>query len=91
MATPKKQLPKTQKRSSNKKTSKVSVSSSAPKSKPKSNPKARSKRSWGRIVLWIVPLILVGILGGVWYYKDQVRQGTMKAGLDFLTTQENGD
>ncbi len=91
MARPKKQAPKTQKRSSKKKTSKASVPSATPKNKPKINQKARSKKSWGRIALWLTPLILVGILGGVWYYKDQVRQGTMKVGLDFLTTQENSD
>ena len=91
MATPKKQPPKTQKSPTKKKTSNASRVSSTPKNKPKTSRKTRSKKTWGRIVLWLIPLMLVGILGGVWYYKDQVRQGTMKAGLDFLTTQENSD
>lgn len=90
MATQKKQPPKTQKRSSKKKMSKAN-GLTTPKNNLKTNQQARSKKSWRRMALWLVPLILVGVLTSFWYYKEQVRQGTMKAGLDFLTTQENSD
>ncbi len=87
MATQKKPIQKRQDRSSKKRVSKT-VSSTPKKTKQK---KTHSKRSLGRMTLWILPLILVGLFGGFWYYNYQVRQGTLKAGLDFLTTQENND
>lgn len=93
MAIQKKQSTKTQpQKRSIKKSSFQGSSSTSKKGNSKTiKKKTRSKRPLGRLVLWLIPLFIVGALGGFWYYKDQVRQGTLKAGLDFLTTQENND